>query len=517
MVDSPYYRDQPPAALAGLVMNAFGPSNRQIQLGGNMASFPISTPINAEGTPFAAYPLSLTIQTGKLTATLAAADAAKRAQATSPTSGFVDGATSNVPQGDWRPYLASEPGTIKESAHGSADTGGVAWDHTGGHVYWIQDIYNSIPDSWSLFLFKDGVQTGAAIDVGGGGNGPHDGAYLDYDPVNDQIWVSWQLVLTGNQGVKIRSSAGAVVSTVTTSYFAQVRCCRSLNAMLLAEWQGTNLHVFDLTTQTQKALATLPGPSPLLWTARAWGSWLAVVYTDRTGTLLAIFNATTFALIDTYRLSSLRSIFGRAYLTVLTLPILGDVGVGFAGGEWFVLSRRFDGVIPYGDFSGLSCAGALKEIATVTLATLNVDRFNNANLVQRPFLEAQLAAATVQDPLTRTSRVIWEFFRTSVEVSGTFADGTAFDEILGDSGDSAKRLSVSSPLMASAGLARAVGTAYSAYLSQLRSQEDLGIEELEDLVRVGDKVGFGDQSWLATQVQTNPRDRIQTLRLFEVP
>jgi hypothetical protein len=57
---------------------------------------------------------------------------------------------------------------------------------------------------------------------------------------------------------------------------------------------------------------------------------------------------------------------------------------------------------------------------------------------------------------------------------------------------------------------------YAAYLNRVLRQEDIRIDEPEEPIRVLDVVTFDDLKWLVTDVQSNTRDREQSLRLFEV-
>jgi len=253
---------------------------------------------------------------------------------------------------------------------------------------------------------------------------------------------------------------------------------------------------------------------PLLWTFRVWNGFFAFLHTQLDGTYISIWKASTLEKLIQYRVSSLRETSG--FLTPLTLPDGRVVAMGYAGGEWFVLSTRLDGVIPYADFTGLSCSGALKEVAVASIACMDADRYNTIRIIQRPAFLSASPSQELADPLDRTSLPIWEFFRTAVKVTGTDQQGTQFVEIQGVDGGSAKTLEISSPLITTPAVALTVAAFYFAFLNQRLLQENIRIDAPDDLVRVLDVVTFDGSPWLATQVETNTREREQSLRLFEV-
>jgi hypothetical protein len=203
-------------------------------------------------------------------------------------------------------------------------------------------------------------------------------------------------------------------------------------------------------------------------------------------------------------------------LTVQTLPILGDVLVGHGNGVWFVVSRRYDGVISYADFTGLSVAAGLKELAKCLLATMNCDAYGVVNLRQRLDFETNDSPQDIGVPLTRNSRAIWEFYRGSVKATAKLPDGSEIAVIAGDPGDSSKRLEIDGPLITSGGMASAVASAYASYLGAGRRQEEVTIVMPDEPVRVMDVVRFEDSKWLVTSVSTDLKQREQALRLFEV-
>jgi len=200
----------------------------------------------------------------------------------------------------------------------------------------------------------------------------------------------------------------------------------------------------------------------------------------------------------------------------MTLSDNREVAIGYAAGEYFVLSTRLDGVIPYADFTGLSCAGALKELAIASIAYLDTDRYNVVSLLQRPSFLSAPPVQTIADPLERTSIPIWEFYRTAVKVRGTDSLGASFSVIQGVDGGSAKMFELTSELIATPAMALAFSLLYFAYLNRNVSQENLRIDEPEEKVRVLQVVTFDDRKWLVTEVQSHTSDREQSLRLFEV-
>jgi hypothetical protein len=517
-LDTYFHREKTSAYLVGAVCDAAAVAGRSIALNRDLAPFPVAHPIAAHGLGIVTHPASLVQQTGKVVATFQVADETKRKETTGPTAAWTDGATSNVPQGDWRPYLITEPGTILASAlGGNFDDGRMAWDHTGSHVYHNEHQNSGSPAFLnSIHLIRDGVDVGT---WGGGAADPDDVdmAGFDFDPVNGRVWGSTTNTL-GVRAVRYYIH-GSGFSTFDAGRSGALRCCRPINKLVLLDDVTGKLRFYDLTTLALDREITPPDGTVLLWTLRAWDSFLAYLLTRADGTYVAIHDASTLEPLAVYRVSSkvASAGFNAGFLTVFTLADGRNVGIGYAGEEWLVLSRRLDGVVSYADFTGLSCAGALKDLAVASLAYFDADRYGTVSVTQRPTLADAPAALTITDPLERTSRPIWEFFRTACKVTGRDSLGVEFDVIQGDAGGSAKMLTIDAALISTPGMASAVALFYASYLNRVVRQEDLRIDEPEELVRVLDVVAFDDRRWLVTEVQTNTRDREQSLRLFEVP
>jgi len=530
-LDTYFHREKTAEFLADAVCDAGNVQSRTIGLSSELASFPLAQPIAAHGLGLVASPMSLISQAGKVVATYAATDETKRKETTGPTAAWTDGATSNLPQLDWTAYLDSEPGTIQEAIAGIPDTGLYAPAHDTAHVY------RNVAGAASLMhLFQD-----AATDLGVSSllTYPLTHASIEVDTTSNRVFYCFKSATAR----EFRYWDGAF-NTISTSKSGSLRLLRNvfgLTYLALVDHVTNDIQIWNPRVTPPALVRSLPWPTTdriLNWTMRTWGVpplghadgvlWMSFLFERASETWVAILNAhgaiDTWSLVATYRVAGGVSAPGatpygpKSYQTVTTLADGREVAIGYAAGEWFVLSTRLDGIVPYADFTGLSCAGALKELAVASIAYLDTDRYNVVTLIQRPGFLAASPVQTIEDPLDRTSRPIWEFYRTAVKITGKDPLGAAFTVIQGpdDGGGSAKTLEISSPLISTAGMALAIALIYRAYLNRAVRQEDIRIDEPEDRVRVLDVVTFDDLKWLVTQVDSNTSDREQSLRLFEV-
>lgn len=529
-VRTPWYRYKTPAELAALLLAAAAPERSSVDLDGLVSDYPISSPVNASGTPLSGKPKSVTVDGSAVTATWTAAAYSKRTQATSPTSGFADGATSNVMQGDWTPYQDAAPGAVLSHSAGTVDAGEFAWDYVNSRRYEIQEIVSGGP-TYSLNLYQNGV---LLVTLESSGTGNHSHWRCEYDPIQNRVWYSF----TNSGGVstlKYYNVVGGTKATVSGgSNPVWPRFCGQYGGgvMLTVDETTRTLRVYTTAT-TPALLASVALPASvgrsLLWTARyldGFLCWLSRGQTG-TGTYLTVLDTEDWSVVAVYPLST--SILGAS--ASLQAAITGTAGfltrftpaggttclVGWAGEEWVVIGRSFLGVISYADFAGASVAKGLKDLATACLAMLVVDHEGTVSLTQRLTLEDQTPKLDLGEPLRGASRsTIWDHYRESVAITGRTDSGGDFEVVAGETGRSAKRLSVSLDLVTSPGAAYAVAAALAAYATAKREQVDGSWREGRELVRAMDVVTWDGKTWLVSSVQSSVGKAEQRLRLFEI-
>ncbi|HLC28922.1 MAG TPA: hypothetical protein VJL07_05705 [Dehalococcoidia bacterium] len=439
-----------------------------------------------------------------------------------------DGFTARAAQysqgtGDWRPYSLTEPATlVAASAQPAGDGGSAAWDHANGRRYHLNVTLTL------LDLYRNGVNL---VTVAGSASG-FDSFWLDYDPVGDWVWVSYQRAGSDGALKRVRLSDADVAFVVTSAPArSQVRCLRALNAMMFYRPDDRTLTAYALGTTEGTVVATMPQNSyPYLWTLKAGGQTVAVLY--------ALFGRTRMRVWDySWVLLADFEVHGNAWggwNTTTTysnrFPILSvvpdeaeDVYVGYAPslttgtGKFFCASRSLVGVVKYADFGDLSCAAAIRELAVASCAILRMDPDGNGLMAGRAHavLPTQ-AIPEIPDPIEREQLPISEVYRASVLVKGKTEDGEEFEEIAGDAGDSAHRLEIQGQLVTTRSLAATIANLYASFLAFPRREEKLTIRDDGTLIAALDEVSFDGRRWLVLESSLDIGDQERELRLIEL-
>lgn len=512
-VQTPYYIDETPSHLLDLVATESGLELDSADLTADLATFPIATPVSRKGLDITQTPSSVVPTGTSISATYVAALETKRKTSTSPSVAWTDGATSNDPQGDWRPYLTSEPASIMSSSLGGFyDAGAMAWDHTNSHVFRIvQETTGSPAFLLKLHVYKDAADLGVFVSMADSES--FETQAIEYDPVNDRVWVSYSNTL-GARLIRWTSAAGGGYTTFDAARSGKLRLCRSQNALILLDDVTGDLRFYDLTSFALARTVVFTLGTPDIWTVRTWDQWFAFVYTDSGMSRIAIYETAGWTFVAAYILS--KEIHYRQYLTVQSLSDGRSVGIVFAGGEWAVLSLRFDGVVRYADFDGASCGAAARDLAIIANAIVDVDDFKVLSIRNRMNLGSGEVAFDIGSPLDSARRPVSEIYRASVEVLGKSPGGTEISVIVGDTGDSARRLEITSNLSTTTGAAVAAAIATFQFVGSVRTQYDVSIEDTGTPIRFGDRLSFGGRTLFAYRGSRDLEQQTQALMLLEV-
>lgn len=537
-LDTPYYRNKTIEWLADQLIDGTGIVERIYELGQILAEYPVATELNTDGLPSGVSPVSIVDEFGNIGITYPVPTTFRRV-AESPQSGFDTGVASNITQGDWRPYLLEEPGSIHASGtlpdegasnivigYGGGAGSGPCWDHAGGRVWSLQVDTGQPPppdpDGERTILRLIGPDFDVAGDIIDFYTDPSGDAYamaaLEYAQLQDQVWVSYRRADASNDTTVVVDLAADTITPIAGLTGGQLRSIRQLGIDqrgLMAWYAGTTLKLLSMDDYTVQKTATVPAGLKL-WSMRYLDGQLVVLYVLNNTTRLLILDAETLDQVADYEVA--QSSDGPHLLTVFTEADSQNVGVGFAGGRYFVLARYFAGVIPYADFKGLSRGAALRELALAAAAVLEVDEFKVLRLVGRSFLFEADPQLELDTPLEQESLPVWENYRASVEVKGKTEDGEEISVIKGDTGDSAHRLEISCRFATTAGLCDAIASLYAAHFGAMppRSQENVSVDEPGVRMRPLRSVRLAGKRYLVEQAESDLRTREQDLVLVEI-
>ena len=513
-VETPYYRDVTPAALAASLLTAAGFSTDSLSVSGNVSPIPVPTPVSESGSTGFSGGRSLHVASGSLIVTRSVSP---RQNATSPTAGWTAGAATTIGVVDWSPYYMTDPGAYKslQSALGFRDDGTQLARYNSGTAR----IYELVRNATVLIIDDDLGSILATIDttVSGG----YSFAHFEYDPVNDGIWTSYKRANGTREALEYYDFTTTTQTDLGTGAGTggRLRCCRALNAMIVHT--GATFRVYDLVTKLLTQVVVLPAEAAKLamWTLRYFDGFVAVTGQDEFGRGSFVYfwdQAWTYR--GRYRLVAIDQGLGSApgaglipYCTPFTLSDGKQVLIVNASGTMLVLSTRYDGVIPYADGADKSCAALLTEVAGLLIQTLDVTPYGIVRL--KPRNATTDPRMTLAEPLDADEQPLWDEYRTSFEVTGKDVAGNDVEYISGDTGDSARRGSREIGLAITAGMAQTIAEAAQQFLGQKRRQIDGTWAEGTQQVRPFDVVRFRTRKWIALEVETDLQDEEQDLRL----
>jgi hypothetical protein len=147
---------------------------------------------------------------------------------------------------------------------------------------------------------------------------------------------------------------------------------------------------------------------------------------------------------------------------------------------------------------------------------VDVDRYKVLTIVNRNALSTGEAVTDIGIPLTSTRYPVSELYRAAVKVSGTDSSGSPINEIQGDQGDSARRLDVDSDLVTTPGMALACALVTLAFVSEIRRQRNVTVEDDGTLLSVFDRVTLEGVSYVIYKISTDLEQGTHDLTLLEI-
>lgn len=521
-VVTPYHRNKSPLFLAQELLAAAGVSFGGYNVEQELASYPIGVPMSDDQFPttttgdFAAYEM-LGIKDGKITMWFENSVTGDR-QMDNPRGTWVTLADENRKH-DWTIYRDTEPAGVNQ-AGGKVTF--YAPDYATG-LEW-QVFVDGGTNLWKLYRSDSGIPV-ATLTI----NGNTVDVNVEFPPEDGKPWTS-QVGSTGDAQNNTRYWDGAALQTIEASIGGWMRYLRRLKVVALHERNSasagpgawtTNLHIYDAVSR--KRLRTVQVPVGFhAQSLRVFDKFIAGLYFLGPTMRLIIWDLDWLQLAD-YEISSTGDSNvpvdepTLSYMSVFTETSGREVLIGVTvGNVLFCVAKYYAGVVPYADFDGLSVAAAMRELAMITNSYVHVDEFRfgrllgraNDVLMQRGVIELDVG-------LTLTEWPIYEFYRTSAEVSGRDQDGNEITVIVGDTGDSAHRISVTGQLVTTGGLANAVGNQFVAFLSVKRAQAEIEAAETGKLIHVFDRIRHDGREWIGIEETFNPEQRRYRLRLIE--
>ncbi len=559
-VETPYHRDRSIEFLVGELFRKAGIATYEIDIRNPLNGRPFPSPMARRGLKSGLFDYLLD-RAGKIQV--------KRTgdtqiwSATSPSSGWITDGSGAQRYIDWRINLLSEPVNFVDHAgnssfDGPADqVGALAADR---HYYSL--IYYPAVDE--LWLRRDGAdfrRLESAFTIDAAGTGATLGALTDSE---DRIWYSFKKD-DGSKALKYHRIGPNDIVTVgsgagTSEWFGQIQALLPVGLTVFKPHFGGDgsvsfqnafedqLHIYShpMDASPPTLLGKVEVPRRLrVVSMRAMihpklGKLVAGIYYTPEATKMRVWRidgpvswiqVADFTLVgeDTNQAFGANdgnwiTVFDHARTDpddsepVFLVSVRNPAAGGGKVPHLFVVSTQFIGVVPYADFSGMSVAAALRELALMTMSHVTVDSGREGRFSGRALdlLSKREEVQQLPAPLQRTRSQLWEFYRTSVEVRGEDASGSEVSAIAGDAGASARRESFSSKFVTSEALAAGIAHQYLGYLGKERSEELVTVPDAGRAVHALDRVELAGVEHLVINAR---RDLIRgeaTLRLFAV-
>lgn len=495
-VSSPYYRRKTPTELVNTLLATVPGTTSSLDIDMPLCPIPFATEAQLDGFT------GTRVNGGANNAgTIYIDNGTRKFTATSPTSGWTDAGATGTYLDDWSAYAATQPATLKY--YGGEEDGTITFDYAGNHDYTTQESESNpggTPNTTTLKLYKDGA---FLVNLDSFSDNAHDGylpTYLEYDPINDRIWYSY---MRGNgsavAGTGYSTPAGAKTSVNSQHHYLRVLPFGSDNQLGANGWMvagsvtyGRGLKFYALNSPSSgdpdvnlsqgwpivRAIRQLHGYIYIIATAGTWGSQ----------TNMAILDASDLSVVaDTVIHSDLVP---QAWICGWSDGDGEKMLVGCLSGtsssypRFFVISRKFAGVVPYADWTNQSVAAAVKDLAIAALSVCVVDVDKVVHFVARQRTTGLINAATqtLGESLERIDRPIWSWYRDCVSVTGYDEDGLAIEAVVGSKGSQARKLDVTSDAIQSGTLAFAVANSLHSYCSQALREIEVTTPEVTRVV-----------------------------------
>lgn len=534
-VTTPYYRDLTPAALLAILAGAAGLDYEDLVTGRPMAPYPVTTPMPIDGLNLSGVARGLTVKSGAIDVQFGSLAAFQEAHSAGPTSPWVLSGAPADPLADWTPYGNTEP-TARTLVATAVDNGREAWDHAGNARYDITEIVTGTgPYTHTLWLRKNATSYVTLDSLSAADNGPKwRFTQLDFDKANGRVWYSFARSDNSSKQFGYVDLTGGTKTAVDSSTVAAIRTVSQAGVLLLWTEDYATLKVYSLTSFG--FLASIPLDKGMgqagHWTARAVGSAIAWICRgpDGNGSWLAVLDAQTWTIRVRIPVAVANSaVFGGVtstgapFVTTGTPALLTrfpvgarDVLVGWAAGEWFVVSTCYDGVIRYADFSDKSGTECLKGLALACAGVATVDNFRTAVITPRQSMGAGASVATFSGFFASVRLPISSQYRASVKVTATDDQGNSIEAVAGDPADSARRLEIAADFVSSLGQAYSLAAATAAFLSMVGEELQITVDDDGTPVDALDRVTVGEKDYCVYSSQIDLDAEQLELVLLEV-
>lgn len=543
-VVTPFYHDIGPTALLQKIADEAGVEFNDFALNTPLASFPIATPLSIAGLNLTGVPRSLVPVAGLLNTSFIGYGGFKKGLA-NPTATWTEPEGLGTPYLDWTPYHNSQPTPIASvPAAGSLanlpDVGIYAPDHINNNFFMTEGSGVAAAHLWRG---TGGVWFDTDLGVSSTIIAPFLLACCVVDPLATGVYMSYRNS-AGSKEFRYWNGAFATISTAVSGGLMILRYPSGPGSRLLVMFDDITKNILLWNLPGRTLGRTIPWMNStdrfLPWTARCWGDttvagaaskrWFTFLFERYGETWVGIYDArgtySNWSFVAAYRVSSLLSpatanntlLFPavQSYQTVMKTSAGEEYAVGYAGGEWFVLSTDYTGVIRYADFKDSSCAKAARDVATVINAVVNFDAFGVMTVRKRKMLGTGDPVMDLGVPLASTRHPISDLYRSSVTVNGTLSSGGAINETQGASGDSARRLTISSDLITTPGMALACALTTLQFVSQIREQRDVTVIDDGTPLEIFDRVTMGGKTWVVYKLETDIEQKVRMMTLLDL-